>query len=222
MGKSLSKKSLTEKAIKSAQKQPGIRFVTGLIPGGSAVYGLLDAYVRNLEEQRIRVFFDHLEQRGVVLTQDDLSEEFVHKYMITSAAIVRTSRAEKIQLFANMLMNGRNGQTSGEDYEECLSIVDELSPREFEALRILEEFESKASIVTGENQLQHATKFWFDFLAKLKQSIEVTDDDVTSFLQRIARTGCYVEITGGYLDYGGGIGHTTMTYQKIKRLCVGS
>ena len=119
-----------------------------------------------------------------------------------------------------MLANGRTFNTPVEQYEECLRIVDDLSIRELVALHTLEQFESATERVKGENQLQHGSKFWKSFLAELEAKIGVPPGDAAAFLTGITRTGCYLEITGAFLSYSGGMGHTTSRYKEIKKLCV--
>ena len=217
---SISNKSFVEKTITAAERNPGLRFVAALIPGASAIEGLLNAHSKNLEEDREKRFFEHLAKRDVVLSRDDLNDDFIHKYMITIAAVRRTHRKEKIECFGNMLAGGRREVTSVDVYEESLRFIDDLSVREFDALRILEEFEFTNPVAVGENDLQRASKFWPDFLAALENATGIEPQNSPAFLQGIARSGCYLEITGSYWDYTGGKGYTTPRYQQIKKICV--
>ena len=219
MDKSVGKKSFEETAIKAAEKNPLFRLAAVLVPGAPAIAGLFYAHAKNLEERRIRDFFAHLAENNVTLTKEDMNDEFVHRYMITFAAVARTQRKEKIKHFARMFATGRNSSISTEIYEELLRVVDDLSVREFEALRTLEEFEFANPALEGENSLQRATKFWPEFLYKLESRTGVQAHDSPSFLQSITRTGCYQEITDGFTDYSGGMGHTTSRYQDLKKLC---
>jgi hypothetical protein len=147
------------------------------------------------------------------------NDDFVHKCMITIKAATRTHRAEKINLFAAILANGCSETISTDHFEECLQIVEDLSLRELVALRTLEEFEIANPIQSGQSNLQRASLFWPQYLEKIEEIIYIRSDETPSFIKRIERTGCYLEISGAYWDYTGGKGYTTEKYQQIKCIC---
>jgi hypothetical protein len=212
-------KSNSEKIIEGLERNPGLRLVLGLIPFAPGVLDMFVAHGKNLQEARIKALFGHLEQNHFILTDKLVQDEdFLHHCLVTMKAAARTKRKEKIALMANALINSTKAEFGLTDFEEHFDVVDELSLREFQALYILAEYESKFPEVAGENRLQRAKKFWDEFLQELNSKIGVEPVRGRDFLKRIERTGCYSEFTGSYWGYSGGIGYLTQTYFEIAKL----
>lgn len=197
-----------------------IRSLMQLIPLGIGSAGdtLIASHVKKIREVRAREFFDELAKDGSVLTDAVIqSEDFIHCFLITSKAALNTRRREKIRMFARLLKSSvsENHPHDTDDYEELLNILDQLTEREWQALVILESFgivERRAS----ENNLQWSKRFWTQFQKRVAVELGVPSDEFTSFMAAIARTGTYEIITGGLLDYDGGVGFLTSRYFRLK------
>jgi hypothetical protein len=55
-------------------------------------------------------------------------------------------------------------------------------------------------------------RFWADFEANADNELSLDSETLQAMLNRLARTGMYQEITGGYVDYGGGRGYLTPVF----------
>ena len=208
------------KLTKKYSNQPVLRVLIQLVPFGigSAIDTLLQIRLNNIQSDRTKHFFDELEKGNILLDEKLLkSEDFLHKFFITTNVALKTRRREKIIMFAKLLKNSFSDENIDE-YEEYLSILDELSYREIRALIILDKYYKKHILNTNENNLEHISPFWNEYINELQKELNIDNMEATSFLSRIARTGCYELINGSYYNYNGGVGKLTKTWEKIKSI----
>jgi hypothetical protein len=83
------------------------------------------------------------------------------------------------------------------------------------ALRVLDGYGSIPR-TEQQNDLQWTNQFWDEFEKRLSDELGIPTNQVTDFMNRIARTGCYEMFTGGYMDYTGGKGKLTPTYHRLR------
>jgi len=204
------------------QSQPIVQALVNAIPiCGGSLDTLLNARAEEIAKERTTEFFDELSEGSIELTEEIIqSEDFIHRWVITAKVAVNTRRREKIRLFARLLKSSFLSDTSvtTDEYEEYLSILDELSYREFLVLSTLERYEREFPPSENENELQKANQFWEKFVSEVKQELDLTFDEVQAMLTRLNRTGCYETIVGMYLGYKGGRGKLTATYFRLKKL----
>lgn len=197
-----------------------IRSLVQLVPFGigSAADVALTRRLQAIREDRAREFFDRLGDEDLQLDEALIdSEDFLHCFFATTNAALNTRRREKIRLFANLLKSAFANETprDTDEYEELLGILDELTFNEWRALLLLDEY-SQEPRRASENRLQWSTKFWKPYIDDLEQQLGLPSEEITPFLNRIARTGLYDQIVGTYLDYGGGIGYLTPRFYRFK------
>ncbi|MGP8284258.1 MAG: hypothetical protein ACLQT6_16285 [Desulfomonilaceae bacterium] len=192
--------------------------------GTVADIALVETYSKMLRD-RMRIFFDELGSGDIPLTEDLIkSNDFLHCFMCTFHAVIRTHQQEKLELFARLLKSAANTPTyskSGVDeYEEYLSILNELSVREWNILDVIYSFETSFPNPPNETLVQCAMRYWPRLRKELISRELTMENQVNSFLARLNRTGCYVTFTGDYLSYSGDMGRTTETYRKLRSLVV--
>jgi hypothetical protein len=195
---------------------PRFRALVQLIPYASAADSLIMHSAERTKRARLRAFFNELEGGRIPLTPELIeSDDFIHCFQATLRAATRARRLEKVRLFARLLEHGMMASEaqSVDDYEELVGVLDELSYREWQALMLFERYLENSN--TEENQLSRVTAFWDQFIEDLELEIGVSRDEASSFMIRIARTGLYIEITGAYLDYTGGLGITTPRLRRL-------
>jgi len=199
-----------------------MRGIVQLIPLsiGSCVDVAITTQLDNIMEDRAKTFFDELGNGSVELTKSLIeTEEFLHKYFSTVKAALNTIRREKIVYFARLLKssiiigNSRNI----DEYEEYLSILDELSYRELGILIRLYHFENLHPNAEGENELQRTAKFWDEFCKTIMNEFDIEEDEINSVLVRLKRTGCYMSLIG-YWDDEGNKGKTTATFKRLIKM----
>lgn len=185
---------------------------------GSALDVVLIKTLENIREDRARAFFDELSNGNVLIDESLLqSEDFLHSYFATSKMALNSRRREKIQMFARLLKSSIIGEGPQEidEYEDFLGILDELSYRELRALAIMDEFSSMPR-TAEQNDLAWTNTFWDEFVNRLGVELKTPPEEVSDFMNRISRTGCYEMFTGSYYNYTGGKGKLTPIYKRLK------
>jgi len=199
-----------------------IRPLLQLIPLGigSGIDSFLMITLNKMRQKRVEIFFDKLSEGTICIHDDYLrSDEFVHKYMVTMKYVIDTQQKEKIEMFANIFKSSLDSEKrifNLNVYEDFSGILNNLSYREICALEIFERFYNKKQIDEHENELQLIFKFWKEFEEKMEIELGVSKNSVENYMIKISRTGCYQEITGGFLDYSGGKGKLTPLYFELR------
>jgi hypothetical protein len=204
-------------------RNPAVRALAQLIPfgAGSAIDTFVATGFTNLRARRRKQFFTALEEGGVQLTPEIVaSDDFLHCFAITVAAVDRTRREEKIRMFARLLVAAT---TQGEprnidDYEELLEILDQLSESEMRVLRALEEYEAtyyESGRFKGEGR---ARGLLLPIAAKHlgNDPAQLSDGDLRAMVMRLNRVGLY-----GLFGWREGPAHDcslTPLYFRLKRL----
>jgi hypothetical protein len=193
--------------------------LASVVPGPAAIDVFLAETVDKIRQQRARTFFDELGRGENVLTPELIgSEDFLHAYFATANAALGTRRRTKIRWFARLLLSavGDNAIIDlSTEYDDYLSLLDELSYRELGMLSILAAFEAEHPKGPDENDLQRATRFWDGFARTGCSTVAIPADELDALLTRLNRTGTYETFVGAYLDYTGGKGKLTPTYFRL-------
>jgi hypothetical protein len=203
-----------------------VRGLVQLIPFGvgGALDVVLTATLNGIREERSRAFFDELAKTSTTLDPAILqSEDFLHCYFSTARYALNSRRREKIEMFAKLLKASLedSGPKDVDEYEEFVGILDELSYRELRALALMDRFSNRTR-AADQNDLQWTNTFWDEFEDRVVRELDVPKNEVSDFMNRISRTGCYEIFTGGFLDYAGGRGKLTPTYHHLKRFVYSS
>lgn len=198
--------------------KPIIQALLQLIPGWGAADTLLQRRADEIRSERIFTFFEELASGTQSLTQELIQEEdFLHSYFCTLRAVINTRRREKIKLFAKLLDSSIDPvfSVSPDEYEELLSILDEISLREFNALYKLMKFEVSNPIQKDQSILQNAKEYWEQYRNSITEEIGIPLESFNAFMAKTERTGLYTRITGMYWDYSGDIGKTTTLLSRL-------
>ncbi|MHB9129869.1 MAG: hypothetical protein ACYDBB_02110 [Armatimonadota bacterium] len=200
------------------EKKPILRSLLSLIPGWSVADTLLQQRAQEIKIDRLHTFFDELANGKNELTEDQIqSEDFLHCFFSTVRAVINTRQREKIRMFARLL-NASSSSDSGvetDGYEENLSILDEISLREFAILNELYMYEQNHPFEGKENEVQNTWKYWSDFQHIVSYKYSLDDEEFKAFMMRTERTGCYRRMTGANIDYDGDMGRTTPIFHRF-------
>lgn len=205
-------------------KKPAIQALLKLIPGWSSADTLLQKRANEIKNDRLKVFFDELALGKLELTDELIeTEDFLHSYFCTLRAVFNSRQREKIKLFAHLLDSSVQPtlQVSSDEHEELLSILEEISLREFATLNDLRNRELTHSRQQDHNDLQHALRYWEEFRLTTIMNFCAPPEHFNAFMARLERTGLYLRITGGYLSYSGDIGTTTPLLSRLVQLVHG-
>jgi hypothetical protein len=210
--------SLADRYVQS----PTVRALVQLVPLsiGSALDTFVSVKLNNLRIRRRRAFFDALEHGSVQLSPELVaSDEFLHCFMITIAAVDRARREAKIRSFAQLLISAT---TDGDprtidDYEDLLGTVDQLSEAEVRVLLALEEYECRYYENGRFKNEGRASGLLLPIAARhlgVSQQA-LTDGDLRAIVMRLNRLGLY-----GLFGWRMGPAHDcslTPTYARVKR-----
>jgi len=198
-----------------------IRALVQLVPLGigGAVDVVLCETLEKIRRDRAMTFFDELAAGDVILNENLLkSEDFLHAFFSTAKFALNSRRREKIRMFASLLKSSLTNMElkNIDEYEDYLHILDELSYREILALSILDRFSNRPRKKEW-NDLQWLNTFWGEFEEALTKEIDIPKGQISDYMNRIARTGCYEILNVAIWGYKGGKGKLTPTYQKLKK-----
>jgi transcriptional regulator of NAD metabolism len=203
--------------------RPAIKALLKLIPGGSSADTLLQKRADEIKDDRVKVFFEELAQGKRELTDDLIqTEDFLHSYFCTLRAALNCRQREKIKNFARLLDSSLDPmlQVSSDEHEELLTILEEITVREFAILSDLRNRELAHSWKEGENALEHALRYWGAFKTTTVEAYVVPAESFNAFMARLERTRLYLRITG-YYDHSD-IGATTPLLARLILLVSGS
>lgn len=206
------------KLSKEYSKKPGIQALLQLVPGWGSVDTLMKHRAEEIRMDRLRTFFDELANGDIELTEELISkEDFLHFYFATLRAAINTRQREKIRMLARFLLSGLrdNFEPSADEYEELLDILGTITIREFGVLYDLYNYEKSYPKSATENELQNATRYWPQAIAEITKKYDIPQDSFEAFLAKIERTGLYLRITGGFMNYSGNIGKTTTLFRRL-------
>lgn len=190
---------------------------------------LMVGIATKIRERRQERLLDELAKGEKLLTDKEIhSHEFVSAFMIVHHVVLRTRREEKIQYFARLLLSGvEKSQLDSDEFDEFVNILDEISYREIQVLKLLKHFEDTIEPIIIDdgrtpprlqNDVQKAKGFWSQFEQSiLKQSAELdiyTADEITSMLVQLQRTGMYRPFHGHWGDENKH-GETTVLFDRF-------
>ncbi|WDD99527.1 hypothetical protein [Thalassomonas actiniarum] len=217
--------NLITKGVKGPLNNPLVRGLIQLIPGGSSLDVLAQERLSQIETERFNILIKALEEGELDLTEDILnSNEFLHAFVKTSRATVQTYRREKIQLLAELFTaTFKDNQFNKiDEYEELLSVIDDLSVRELNILSLLDSFEQKHPVQKEENELQRSDHYWGTFIETVENEFSLNRDELKGVLVRLQRSGLYAPFEGNYWDYEGGRGFLSALYYKLRHFILHS
>lgn len=206
-------------------KYPAVRALLNLVPGWGSADTLLQQRAEELRHERLTVFFDELATGSVPLTEELIqSHDFLHCFFKTISAVVRTRRKEKIEMFARLLCSSAEPArfSSLDEYEEFLSIVDDVSFREFGVLTQLREFERAAEGTIYPTTVARIEGYWEEFREQACQLFKISPKVFGPFMTRLERTALFTRDTGAFWDEHPGFGHTTDLFERLSAIVRGT
>jgi hypothetical protein len=206
------------------EKWPFFRALVSLMPyTGGAADVLLQAAAAEIRADRLWTFFDELGAGKIPLTRELIeTEDFLHCYTNTVRAVANTRQRDKIRLLACLLRNSllTNLVSDPEDYEFLLSVVDELSLREFAVLRAIELYEERY-YEDGKfsDKHEHVREGLLQTVVEEHLGLEprqLPDEELSGIVIRLNRTGCYTMM--GWRKGPAKDCFLTSIYFKLKKL----
>lgn len=174
--------------------QPLLRALVQLIPGGfgAAFDSALSTRLANMRQERARIFLDALARRGVDLNEELLeSDDFIHCFVRTIGIAVNSRRDEKVNYLAQLLSGAFTSKKlrDVDEYEEFLSVLDELSFREIEVLSALDDHIEGNRPSFDSKSAQEMKRYWVECLDYLSSAVDIPRSEITPVLRRLLRSG---------------------------------
>lgn len=187
------------------------------LPVGAAGDTVLSTYVNNLKAEKLRTFFEQLDNGDIELTEDLIANhDFLHAYFATVDYVLSNRSKLKIKAFAEILKSLYRDDISIDEFEDYAKIFDELTEREFIILSVKHEFEKHAASIQNDwNPAQRTSSYWKDFKQEVKSKLNVDADELNAMLLRLQRTGCYMKHKGYWDESHEEEGDTTAILQTI-------
>lgn len=182
-----------------------------------AAISLAATGIRELWKRKGDIFVNRLVELNIDPPAERLrNRDFLEGLAATMRRVQDSVADEKIRSFADMFATYYKGGhfQSVDHFDEYLSILHELSLREFRVLVILHKYEHMNPL-EGRNPLQRATAVWEAFQQEVELDIGIPRAQLPAILTRLQRTGLYETITGAFLDYTGGKGCLTPLFHDF-------
>ena len=170
--------------------------------GGGAYNTAIQGRVAQFQAVRSKRLFDRLSSSSMVLTEDMIaSEDFIHRFLVTHEAALRTFRHEKIDRLADLLAGSvSSGSPDKADlFEELLRLLDELSTSELIVLAAIQKIEESDPWADAVNNLEGSnfndrSREWVkekraEFVTEIQRHPELQGSDVRPLLSRIESKG---------------------------------
>lgn len=212
----------------SYEKNPFVRTLLQAlnIPGVSQADAVISTYINNLKAEKLRLFFDELNNGTSELTENIIeSNDFLHSYFSTVNYVIRTRSDEKVKRFAHILKSLAHQKINADEFDDYIAILDELSEREFTILALKYNYELKFLPEIGEteyrsngviqNPKQITNLYWKGFIEEIINKLNLDEVEISSMLIRLQRTGCYIAHTGYYDSKNDSDGNTTALFKKL-------
>lgn len=213
------------------QASPGLRallmLVVGLAGSENVAYtdllaggvGALEVGSATIAARRTTSFFEGLSKREGAVNAQLNDPEFVQQFLLTMRAANRSGQDEKARLFGRLLGEyarlGKFTAESTDEHEEAKRLLEDLSIREWKALTVLARFERVEPRAPGTTEVQWRTVWWARYFDALESEVGIPRPHISGFLARLARTGLYEPIVGGYWNYLGDQGLLSPRYTEF-------
>lgn len=178
--------------VKRYEKNEIIRPLIQLVPFG--VGGAFDTAMgikwQKMQMSKIDVLFDEMvKNKGTITSELIQSEDYIHCFMKVVQLATGTRRHEKIRMFARLLnsvVTGAGGYETVDEFEEYLSLLEELSYREMEILLFIEEFQK----TNGIEWVGDMEDKWKQFTTDIAKDLNLSLAELDMVLMRLNRIGC--------------------------------
>jgi len=221
----MSSKELTTQLQNAAEvynQNTSLRALISAIPYiGSSIDVIITSRAQIIIQQRLNFFLEQLKKDVRTLKESSIdrdyieSEEFFDLLIKTIEYAVKTRHREKITIYSRVLRNSLVATfRQGNDPEEFLLVLVELSPIEIEILKAIYDHEISRSAET-----EIDGEFWGKYkgIDKILEKYGAGFTDPTFYLKRIERTGLIAEIVGMILGYEGGAYEITEGLMKMMK-----
>lgn len=210
-----------------AQDYANNPMLQGLIKQIPAIGWVLDASLKQsstaIIRSRTRLLFEQLASGAEKLNPSLLEDnDFIYCFYCTYQAVLKNRNAEKVVLFTKLLLETSKLDTENlsslDEFDEFMSIIDDISMREWVLLNEIYKIEQEHFTSSDGKDVPSVMKYWPKLITDIVEHLDIPRNQIVGMLARLNRTGCYLTITGSYLDYPGNMGTTTELYMRLRRI----
>lgn len=164
-----------------------LSFVKAIPIIGDMVDSSINSILEDFQNKKEKEFIDVILQKDNKITSEQVNDvEFIVNYARTLEAVKRLANNDKVKYYGNLICNGylSEGKIQNDEFEEYVSILNDLSYREIQYLIFFAEYEKKSRqclVHTG----------WSKFEEEFKKEFHVRN--VYEIFERIKRTGFIIE-----------------------------
>lgn len=206
------------------ERVPTLRALLSLVPYWSVADTLMLQRAEEVRQERVRAFFDELALHPERLNEEVIQgNEFIHCFLRTTEAVLKTRREEKIRYFARLLIAATRADAFSDidEFEDLLDVLVVTSMRELGALVLLRSYEQEGPGDDGEERNKALIAFWPRFREEACQRLSIPADEFPGFMTRLERTSLYTSSLG--MVWGAtGEGITTPQFARLASLVLRS
>jgi hypothetical protein len=203
----------------------GLVEVAKAIPIAGTLLAIFDTSavvaIQRDRERQLAAFLDELSQSGFAPSTaipEGTHFDIIRAILITTEAVTKSHREEKARSFARLLVAGIQDPpriSLGNEYEDYVGILDEVSWRELEVLALLAKFEEPHLEIHTALDYKLVVTYWSEFLQELTTELSIPPAEIQGLLARLNRTGLYSTLLESLWGGIGIVGNLTGTYYRL-------
>jgi len=196
-----------------------LRAIVAAIPIlGASIDAFLGTRGQTITARRLRDAIKELERQASQLDQSKVdaryleSEDFFDLLWRAFERGMRTSQKEKVRLYVRVLLRSTEAPAHRENAQEYLELLADLTVTEVRVASALYKLQKDAKPTGVALESTGGAAKAGELQAELE---DLTEDQVSTYLKRLERTGLVRELVGSYFGYAGDAFHITDYFREM-------
>lgn len=168
--------------------------------------GMYTEIYKQYQEEKFNFFLDEVQRKTADISIKNLNDyDILHTSYLTQQALLKIRQQEKIKLLADLFVSychklqPKYNNALNDKYEIFLQLLENISFVEFNILMILYSQLNNIGADCGgrmddeETFYNDQVKIWGIFIDLVKERLQLSDDELEAYLQRLTTTGLFVK-----------------------------
>lgn len=170
---------------------------------------------KQYQEGKFNIFLEEVKRGTADISIQNLNDyDILHTAYLTQQALLKIHQQEKIKLLADLFISychklqPEHNDPLNDKYELILHLLENISFIEFQILSILHNYEISLNIDCGRTfESEHSfysnqCEIWAQFIDEVKSNLDLSDNEIEAYLQRLTTTGLFVKFRQYIVDKG--------------------